>query len=293
MTRTSFATLEFARDVAAPPATLWRAWTDPVLRAAWSAPSPEVSVTYLESDTRVGGREVALCRSPGDPEFRVESRWLVLAPGRRSVNSEVVEAEGKTLSAALVTAEIAGAGEGAHLALTVQIASLADRDMAGDYRAGFGAGLDNLCALAARTMVIERTIDAPVAAIWAAWSDPDALPRWWGPEGYSCRTRRIDLRTGGEWVFDMIGPDGMTWPNHHRYTRFDPARGIDYVLHWGENGPKHADARVQFEDLDGRTRVTLSMIFATAEEFRTAKDFGAVALGLETLGKLAAHVRMT
>ena len=141
-----------------------------------------------------------------------------------------------------------------------------------------------------RTMVLERVIAAPVARVWAAWSDPAALPRWWGPDGFSCRTKRIDLRAGGEWVFDMIGPDGTVYPNHHRYIRFDPVDGIDYTLLWGENGPKHADASARFEALGGRTRVTLSMTFVTAEEYETAKGFGAVELGLQTLGKLAAHI---
>ncbi|MCC0070102.1 MAG: SRPBCC domain-containing protein [Rhodobacteraceae bacterium] len=141
-----------------------------------------------------------------------------------------------------------------------------------------------------RTMMLERVIAAPVAAVWAAWSDPAALPRWWGPDGFSCRTKRIDLRAGGEWVFDMIGPDGTVWPNHHRYSRFDPVGGIAYTLLWGEDGPKHADASARFEDIDGRTRVTLSMTFVTAEEYETAKGFGAVELGLQTLGKLAAHI---
>ena len=141
-----------------------------------------------------------------------------------------------------------------------------------------------------RTMVLERTIAAPVDLVWAAWSDPEALPQWWGPEGFSCRTERIDLRAGGEWVFDMIGPDGTVFPNHHRYTRFDPADGIDYTLHWGENGPTHAEASARFEDLGGSTKVTLTMIFVTVEEYENAKGFGAVELGLQTLGKLARFV---
>lgn len=140
-----------------------------------------------------------------------------------------------------------------------------------------------------RTMVIKRVIAAPVAAVWAAWSDPQALPKWWGPNGFSCRTQRIDLRAGGDWVFDMIGPDGTVYPNHHRYTRFEP-EGIDYTLLWGENGPKHADAQARFDDLGDRTRVTLSMTFVTTEEYETAKGFGAAELGQETLGKLAAHI---
>lgn len=145
-------------------------------------------------------------------------------------------------------------------------------------------------ALDDRTMVLERVIAAPLAAVWAAWSDPAALPRWWGPDGYSCRTRRIDLRPGGEWVFDMIGPDGRVWPNHHLYTRFEPETAIGYTLLRGEHGPLHADATARFEDLGDRTRVTLTMIFVSAEEYETARGFGAVELGLQTLGKLAAYV---
>lgn len=151
------------------------------------------------------------------------------------------------------------------------------------------SGADTLTA-DDRTMVIERIIAAPIAAVWAAWTDPKALPTWWGPDGFSCRTRRIDLRDGGEWVFDMIGPDGTVWPNHHRDIRHMPMTGIDYTLLWGENGPKHADASARFEDLGGRTKVTLAMTFVTAKECATAKGFGAVELGLETLGKLAAHI---
>ena len=141
-----------------------------------------------------------------------------------------------------------------------------------------------------RTMVLERVIAAPVQAIWDAWTDPESLPKWWGPDGFSCRTERIDLREGGEWVFDMIGPDGTVYPNHHRYSRMQRQARIDYTLHWGEDGPKHADASAVFEDLGQRTKVTLSMTFITAKEYEEAKGFGAVELGYQTLGKLADFV---
>ena len=144
--------------------------------------------------------------------------------------------------------------------------------------------------LADRTMVISRVIAAPVAVVWAAWWNPDRLPEWWGPDGFSCRTSRIDLRPGGDWVFDMIAPDGTVFPNHHRYGQVIPEAEISYTLHWGENGPKHADARAQFEALGDSTRITLTMVFNTAEEWAQAKGFGAEALGLQTLGKLAKAV---
>lgn len=284
-----FATLSFERQVAAPVATLWQAWTAPAARAVWAAPAPSVTVEFLEADTRVGGREVSLCKVDGQPDIRCECGWLELQPPRRSVNYEVVSSEGVTRSAALVTADFAPAGEGSRLVVTVQLSSLAE-DMEAGYRQGFGAGLDNLAGVAERTMVLERVIKAPRHVVWGAWMNAETLPQWWGPDGFSCRTARIDLRTGGEWVFDMIAADGTVYPNHHRYIEVRPEDRIRYALLWGENGPKHADAWAALEEVNGATKVTLGIVFNSAAEFRDAKGFGAEPLGLQTLGKLARFV---
>jgi uncharacterized protein YndB with AHSA1/START domain len=280
-----FATLTFEREMAAPLPTLWQAWTAPAARAVWAAPSPSVAVEFLEADTRVGGREVSLCKAEGEPDIRCECGWLELQPALRSVNYEVISSEGATQSAALITANFTNLGDRSRLVVTVQLSSLAD-DMEAGYRQGFAAGLDNLAGVAERTMVLQRVIRAPRAVVWNAWMNNETLPQWWGPEGYSCRTKRIDLRAGGEWVFDMIGPDGTVYPNHHLYGEVRREERLGYTLLWGENGPKHADAWASFEDQDGFTKVTLGMVMNTAAEFQQAKGFGAVELGLETLGKL-------
>ena len=290
-----FATLTFEREVAAPAETLWHAWTAPAARAVWSAPSPAVTVDFLEADTRVGGREVSLCKVEGRPDTRCECGWLALQPARRSVNYEVISTDGATRSAALVTAEISDTDAHSRLVVTVQLSALYPADVDGsgivaDYREGFGAGLDNLARAAERTMLIRRVIRAPRSVVWGAWMNPETLPLWWGPDGFSCRTTRIDLRSGGEWVFDMIAPDGTVFPNHHRYGEVRPEERFAYTLLWGENGPKHADAWAAFEERDGATAVTLGMIFSTAAEFQTAKGFGAIELGQQTLGKLERFV---
>jgi len=284
-----FATLTFERDVAVPVPVLWQAWTSPAARSVWAAPTPAVTVEFLEADSRAGGREVSLCKVEGQPDIRCEVGWLEFQPMLRSVNYEMVSCEGVTQSAALVTADVSGTGERSRLVVTVQLSSLAGNMEAG-YRQGFNAGLDNLADVAARTMVLERVIQAPRHLVWAAWMNPETLPQWWGPDGYSCRTTRIDLRAGGEWVFDMIAPDGTVFPNHHRYGEVRTERSLGYTLHWGENGPKHADAWALFEDQDGATKVTLGMVFSTLAEYQTAKGFGAVELGLQTLGKLARFI---
>ena len=284
-----FATLVFERRVAAPVSTLYAAWTSPAARAVWASPAPTVTVEFLEADSRAGGREVSLCKVAGQPDIRVEAGWLDLVPELRTVGYEVVSREGVNLSAALATTDFAEDGSASRITVTVQLSSLA-QDMADGYRQGFEAGMTNLAGVAERTMLLERVIKAPVPVVWGAWMNADSLPKWWGPDGFSCRTSRIDLREGGEWVFDMIAPDGTVFPNHHKYGSMVLQERLSYTLHWGENGPKHADAWAAFEDVDGATKVTLGMVFSTLQEYQDAKGFGAPELGLQTLGKLARQV---
>lgn len=286
----NFATLSFTREVAVPVSVLWQTWTAPAARAVWAAPNAAVIVEFLEADTRVGGKEISLCKVSGAPDIRCECGWLDLQPAQRSVNYELVSSAGVALSAALVTAEFSGDDQLSQLVVTVQLASLA-QDMAAGYRQGFGAGLDNLATVARRTMVLQRVIPAPRNIVWQTWMNPETLPLWWGPDGFSCRTARIDLRSGGEWVFDMIAADGTVFPNHHRYIEVRPEERIAYSLLWGENGPKHADAWASFEDQNGATLVTLGMVFSNEAEFQTAKGFGAIELGQQTLGKLESCIQ--
>ena len=136
-----FATLTFERDVAAPASVLWKAWTDPAARAVWAAPTPSVTVEFVEADTRVGGREISLCKVAGRPDIRCEIGWLVLQPVMRSVNYEVISSAGVIQSVALVTADISGTDERSRLIVTVQLSSLAadmEAGLPGRLRRGSG-----------------------------------------------------------------------------------------------------------------------------------------------------------
>ena len=124
-----FATLTFERDVAAPASVLWEAWTDPAARAVWATPTPSVTVEFVEADTRVGGREISLCKVDGQPDIRCENGWLVLQPVMRSVNYEVISSEGVTA--------IGGAGDGRYFGH--RRAQPVDRDGAA-FLAGGGHG---------------------------------------------------------------------------------------------------------------------------------------------------------
>ena len=47
------------------------------------------------------------------------------------------------------------------------------------------------------TLVMERIFDAPVAAVWKLWTDPEQVAAWYGPDGASIPVADLDVRVGG------------------------------------------------------------------------------------------------
>lgn len=290
--------LVLTRTLAAPRELLWACWTTPEHLVEWFVPKPH-RVTACDLDVRPGGRCNTTFEVEGN-EMPNNGVYLEVVEGEKLVFTDAYTEGWKPAPEPFMTAIVtfADAGEGRTTYTAIarhRSKASADQHREMGFFEGWGIVAEQLEGhaqnLQARQMVIERDIAAPVSRVWAAWADPEALPQWWGPDGYSCRTQRIDLRAGGEWVFEMIGPDGKVWPNHHRITRHDREQRIDYALLSGADGARHADASVTFTDLGkAGTRVRLSMIFADQEQHDGALSFGAKPLGQQTLAKLARHV---
>lgn len=139
-----------------------------------------------------------------------------------------------------------------------------------------------------RSILLSRVIKASPEKIWRCWTDPALLPRWFGPEGHSCHTKEIDLRQGGHWLFDMIGPKGEIYPNLHRYHLYDPPRRIEFSMYDPTSDAVHAEVVVILTPTEGGTRITQEMTFPTEAICAEVRAFGAEALGQTTLAKLAA-----
>lgn len=141
-----------------------------------------------------------------------------------------------------------------------------------------------------RTLVIERVFRAAPAQVYAAWTDPDILPRWFGPEGWTCDTEAMDLRVGGEWRFTMSG-EGMSFPNRHRWTELVPPEGgegrIAFLMD-GLDGGEPKAVTVTLTPEGSGTRLRQVMVFPDAADLAVARSYGAEAKGAETLAKLAA-----
>lgn len=60
-------------------------------------------------------------------------------------------------------------------------------------------------------IIIERVFKAPVEKVWQAWTTPEEVQKWWGPEHFTAPSIKIDLRVGGKYVYAMHGPAGTQW----------------------------------------------------------------------------------
>ncbi len=138
---------------------------------------------------------------------------------------------------------------------------------------------------------ITREYDAPLAQVWAAWTDPAQLAQWWGPRGFSITTSQRDLRPGGSWTYVMHGPDGTDWPNFTRYHAVEPGARLVY-----DHGASSADATplfrvtVEFRALGARTELDMRMAFSSAQALAASRAVIKSANGNSTWDRLAEHV---
>lgn len=118
-----------------------------------------------------------------------------------------------------------------------------------------------------RELKIERVFDAPRERVFAAHTDPELIPQWWGPRGTETVVEEMNATTGGDWRFAMVGEDGSRIVFRGVYREVTPIERIAQTFEWdGMPGYVSVDNAV-FEDLgDGRTKITTSSIFYTAEE---------------------------
>ena len=112
-------------------------------------------------------------------------------------------------------------------------------------------------------VLITRIFDAPRELVFQAWTDPDQVAQWFGPEGFVTprETVEIDLRVGGRFELGMVQTEtGAQFPVRYEIIELDPPRLL--VLK-GEPMPEvgiHEPTitRIELHAHGDKTRMTLS-----------------------------------
>ena len=133
----------------------------------------------------------------------------------------------------------------------------------------------------------KRYFDAPIGLAFEAWSSPDHLSHWWGPDGFTLTTTSMDFSQGGFWEFIMHGPDGRDYKNKVQFLEINAPFFIRY-RHMGD-GDGHADVdfevRARFEECGDGTNLTFEQLFSSKEELqRVDAKYGAIKGAEQHLG---------
>ncbi len=76
------------------------------------------------------------------------------------------------------------------------------------------------------TFSTSREIPATAEEVFAAFSHPERLSRWWGPDGFTNTFSVCEFKNGGRWSFIMHGPDGRNYPNESVFEEIEHPRKI-------------------------------------------------------------------
>lgn len=117
-------------------------------------------------------------------------------------------------------------------------------------------------------LTLHRMIDAPVEAVYGAWTEPETLRRWLAPGNAQAVRVVAEVAVGGTFLVEMRGADGRRWVTRGLYREVVPHRRLVHTWRW-EGSEIEMLVTVEFEpESPGRTRLTLTHARFAEDETR-------------------------
>ena len=145
------------------------------------------------------------------------------------------------------------------------------------------------------SMIVTRTLDAPRALVWTAFTDPVHVARWWGPKSFAPvrKVDKLELRPGGAWRFVCTHvANGETIVFTGKYLEVKAPEKL--VNTFGVEGQFEGDAAYpethSFEERGGRTLYRAYTPFPSMAVRDQVLATGMETGGRESIEQLAALV---
>ncbi|WP_434341086.1 SRPBCC domain-containing protein [Motilimonas cestriensis] len=119
-----------------------------------------------------------------------------------------------------------------------------------------------------RILRTSRILPFSAKEIYAAFSTPDLLASWWGPEGFSNSFEIFEFSEGGRWKFFMHSPDGESYLNESVFEALVPDAKI--VIH--HDCPPNFKLTIALTVEGDGTRLTWEQVFDDAETAQAVKQ---------------------
>jgi uncharacterized protein YndB with AHSA1/START domain len=143
-------------------------------------------------------------------------------------------------------------------------------------------------------VTITREFEAPRQLVYEAWTDPQHLAQWFGPQHFTIPYCEVDPRPGGAFLVHMQAPDGTVHPSKGMFEEVVPPERLVFTTSAFEDdaGEPLLAARhtATFEESGGKTRMTLHAVVIRATP-ETAEALAGMEQGWsESFDKLEAHL---
>jgi uncharacterized protein YndB with AHSA1/START domain len=118
-----------------------------------------------------------------------------------------------------------------------------------------------------------RHLAAPRALVFEAWTSPEHVGHWWGPDGFTTTTHEMRVAPGGRWRFIMHGPDGTDYPNRITFQQIVRPERLVYA-HGDDidDDPEAFHVVVDFHESDGGTLLVMRARFTSAARKRLVEE---------------------
>jgi uncharacterized protein YndB with AHSA1/START domain len=121
-----------------------------------------------------------------------------------------------------------------------------------------------------------RVLRAPRSRVFAAFTEPEELAKWWGPRGFTAPSIEIDLRIGGSYRIAMQPPEGDLFYLTGEFREIDPPARLAYTFRWEDPTPDDRETLVtlSFRDLGESTELVFAQGTFAAERRRALHEQG-------------------
>lgn len=122
-------------------------------------------------------------------------------------------------------------------------------------------------------LTITRIFDAPREFVWKAWTDPELITKWWGPEGFTSPSAKVDLQVGGKAIFAMRGPVGSEWDrvmySSGVYKEIIPYEKIVTTDYFSDAEGNMIEPSAEGQDPNFPKEMTITILFEEVENGKT------------------------
>ena len=116
------------------------------------------------------------------------------------------------------------------------------------------------------SVTLHRTLDAPVEAVYAAWTDPETMRRWFAPGDLAVARAVTEVEVGGTFLIEMRGQNGESHVTRGVYREVVPNRPLVHTWQWAGSDVESLVTVELAPASPGTTRLTLTHSrFAQAE----------------------------